>query len=88
MCHTPAIAFKLNERGFLREGFKADLVLVNPNSPWEVDKGNLLYKCSWSPFEGKTFRAAVERTFVNGEMVFDRGAFNETVRGERVAFDR
>ena len=82
------IANKLKERGFLREGYKADLVLVDPNAPWKVDKSNLLYKCGWSPFEGTTFRASVEKTFVNGETVFDRGDINGSVRGERAAFDR
>lgn len=88
LCHAPAIGFRLAERGFLREGYKADLVLVNPDDPWTVSKENILYKCAWSPFEGREFQSKVEHTFVNGEMVYDRGTFNENVRGERATFNR
>ncbi len=59
MCHNPAILFNIRKRGFIREGYKADLCLVNPGSPWSVSKENILYKCGWSPFEGTTFRSKV-----------------------------
>jgi len=88
MCHAPVIAFQMKERGYLREGYKADLVLVDPNSPWTGDNSNLLYKCGWSPFEGREFKSKVERTFVNGQLVYDRGSINEKVRGERAMFNR
>lgn len=88
MCHAPAIGFQLAERGFLREGYKADLVLVEPNAPWTVSKDNILYKCGWSPFEGRSFKSQVQRTLVNGQLVYNSGDFNEEVRGERVHFNR
>ena len=88
MCHNPAMAFKIKKRGFLREGYKADLCLVNPDSPWTVTKGNLLYKCGWSPFEDVTFRSKVVKTFVNGTVVYDNGVINEDHRGQRLSFDR
>ena len=66
MCHNPAICFKIENRGFIREGYYADLVLVNPNKSWKVSKNNILYKCGWSPFEGEIFNSKVTHTFVNG----------------------
>ncbi len=88
MCHNPAILFNIRKRGFIREGYKADLCLVNPSSPWSVSKDNILYKCGWSPFEGETFRSKVEKTIVNGTLVYDNGVFNEDFRGQRLMFDR
>lgn len=88
MCHNPAILFNIRKRGFIREGYKADLCLVNPSSPWSVSKDNILYKCGWSPFEGETFRSKVEKTIVNGTLVYDNGLFNEDFRGQRLLFDR
>ncbi|MBK7131702.1 MAG: dihydroorotase [Bacteroidales bacterium] len=88
MCHNPAILFNIRKRGFIREGYKADLCLVNPSSPWSVSKDNILYKCGWSPFEGETFRSKVEKTIVNGTLVYDNGLFNENFRGQRLLFDR
>lgn len=88
MCHNPAILFNIRKRGFIREGYKADLCLVNPSSPWSVSKDNILYKCGWSPFEGETFRSKVEKTIVNGTLVYDNGVFNEDFRGQRLLFDR
>jgi dihydroorotase len=88
MCHNPAILFNIRKRGFLREGFKADLCLVNPSSPWSVSKENILYKCGWSPFEGETFRSKVVKTIVNGTVVYDNGVINEDYRGQRLLFDR
>ena len=86
MSHDVAIAFRLKDRGFIREGYKADLVLVNLNAPNLVTKENCLYKCGWSPFENYTFKSAVQKTFVNGHLVYDTGRFNETQFGERLNF--
>lgn len=88
MSHNPAILFGIKERGFIREGYKADLCLIDPDSPWTVNKGNLFYKCGWSPFEGNTFRSKVVKTFVNGTIVYDNGVINENYRGQRLLFDR
>lgn len=88
MCHNPAILFNIKDRGFIREGYKADLCLVDPASPWMVSKENILYKCGWSPFEGTTFRSKVVQTIVNGTIVFDNGVINNDYRGQRLLFDR
>src|SRR5674476_1086307 len=69
MCHNPAIIFNIRERGFIRTGYKADLVLVDPDAPWTVNSGNIKYKCGWSPLEGTTFRSRVVTTIVNGKPV-------------------
>ena len=86
--HNPAILFEIEKRGFIREGYYADLVLVNPNKVWTVSKENILYKCGWSPFEGQMFSASVEKTFVNGHLVYNNGEFDESKKGERLLFDR
>ena len=88
MCHNPAICFRVKNRGFIREGYFADLVLVDLNKPWEVNKDNILYKCGWSPFEGETFNAQITHTFVNGHIAYKYGDFDETRRGMRLTFDR
>jgi dihydroorotase len=88
MCHNPAILFNIKERGFIREGYKADLCLVNTDDQWTVSKDNILYKCGWSPFEGTTFRSKVVKTFVNGNIVYDNGIINDNYRGQRLQFDR
>lgn len=88
MCHNPAILFNVRKRGFIREGYQADLCLVNPSEPWVVSKENILYKCGWSPFEGTTFRSKVMKTFVNGTVVYDDGIINENYRGQQLLFDR
>jgi len=88
MCHNPAICFKVEKRGFIREGYFADLVLVDLDKPWEVAKENILYKCGWSPFEGETFNAQITHTFVNGHIAYEYGSFDETSRGMRLTFDR
>jgi len=88
MCHHPAIIFNIEERGFLREGYKADLVLVDPGNPWTVEPYNILYKCGWSPFEGTTFHSRVTHTFVNGNLVYDNGTFYEEQKGQRLMFKR
>jgi dihydroorotase len=88
MCHNPAILFNIRNRGFIREGYKADLCLVDLHRPWTVSKKNILYKCGWSPLEGDTFSSKVVKTIVNGTIVYDDGIINEDYRGERLLFDR
>src|SRR5690606_31249381 len=75
MCHNPAILFQIEKRGFIKEGYFADLVLVDVNSPWTVKKDNILYKCKWSPFEGTTFKSRITHTFVNGSLVYNNFKF-------------
>jgi dihydroorotase len=88
MSHAVADCFQLAERGYIREGYFADLVIVDLNSPYTVTKSNLLYKCGWSPLEGFTFPASIEYTFVNGHMVYGKGQWDESQRGSRLVFDR
>lgn len=84
MAHAPAKLFGIKDRGFIREGYYADMVLVNPNQPWTVGKENILYKCGWSPLEGTTFTHQVGKTFVNGCLVYDKGKFDEGFRGKEL----
>jgi dihydroorotase len=84
MCHNPAILYRIKNRGFIREGYFADLTLVDLNSQWTVAKDNLLYKCGWSPLEGTTFLTAIKQTFVNGNLVYDNGRFNDTIKGMEI----
>jgi len=88
MCHNPAEIFRIDKRGFIREGYYADLVLVDPNEPWTVSKENILYKCGWSPFTGKTFHSKVTHTLVNGNLVYEEGTFHEEYKGMRLEFNR
>ncbi|HOY27512.1 MAG TPA: dihydroorotase [Flavobacteriales bacterium] len=88
LCHAPARLFNVDRRGYIREGYHADLVLVDRTTPWVVDRSNLLYKCGWSPFEGQQFGSRVVRTWVNGRAVFADGAVDRSVRGQRLRFDR
>jgi len=88
MCHGPAILFNIKGRGFIRENYKADLCLVDPDNPWTVSGDNILYKCGWSPFEGTTFRSKVVQTIVNGTIVYDHGIINDDYRGQRLEFER
>jgi dihydroorotase len=88
IAHNPAILFQIKNRGYIKEGYKADLVLINPNAPWTVSKENTAYKCGWSPFEGTTFRSRITHTFVNGNLVYDTGKIIDTTRGQRIQFDR
>jgi dihydroorotase len=88
MAHNPAILFNIKERGYIREGYFADLVLVNPNLPQTVTKTNLLYKCGWSPFEGYTFSNSINSTFVNGHLAFHQGQFDESQKGARLLFNK
>jgi dihydroorotase len=88
MCHAPADCFQVKERGYIREGYHADLVVVDIDNPWEVTKDNILYQCGWSPFEGETFKSMITQTFVNGHLVYNKGEFDESERGMRLEFDR
>ena len=88
MCHNPAIVFKIEKRGFIREGYFADLVLVQTSAPYLVSKENILSKCGWSPFEGQTFASTISHTFVNGNLVYENGKVNEIPVGERLLFNR
>ncbi len=88
MCHNPAKIFNVEKRGYIKEGYYADVVIVNPNDSWEVNKENVLYKCGWSPFEGEKFSHKITHTFVNGHLMYNEGVFNEDIKGERLTFDR
>ena len=88
MAHNPAILFQVEKRGFIKPGYFADLVLVNPNDPWTVHKDNILYHCGWSPFEGTTFKAKITHTFVNGHLAYANGQVDERKAGKRLLFDR
>ena len=87
-CHNPAILFQIAKRGYLREGYFADLVLVDLNKTVTVKKEDLLYQCGWSPFEGTTFDAAIEKTWVNGNLVYDQGHIIEIDAAKRLTFNR
>ena len=88
MAHAVADCFQIEKRGYIREGYFADLVLVDLNKPWMADPVNNLYKCGWSPFDGFTFHSKVTHTFVNGNLAYHSGIFNETEKGKRLTFDR
>ncbi|MEP5255748.1 MAG: dihydroorotase [Winogradskyella arenosi] len=87
-CHNPAILFNVEKRGYIKEGYFADLVIVDPQSPWTVNKSNILYKCGWSPFEGSTFKSRITHTFVNGKLVYNNFNVLDVKAGERLTFDR
>ena len=88
MCHNPAILFGIKERGYIREGYHADLVILDPSRPWSVNHENILYKCGWSPLEGHVFKSRVVHTFVNGNMVYGNGEIFDDVKGARLEFER
>jgi dihydroorotase len=88
MCHNPARIFGIEKRGFIRKGYYADLVIVSPNTPYTVGAKDLYYKCGWSPIEGEKLSYKVEKTFVNGKMVYDNGKFNEDQKGRLLDFVR
>lgn len=88
MAHNPAKIFKIEKRGFIKEGYYADLVLINPAMPWNVKKENILYKCGWSPLEGTNFKSRITHTFVNGELVYQNSKVNDTRAGMRLLFNR
>lgn len=88
MSHAPAICFQIEKRGFIREGYFADLVLVDLDDSWTVSKENILYKCKWSPFEGQKFSSKIKTTIVSGHLAYDNGQIIESTRGQRLSFDR
>ncbi len=88
MCHNPAILFQIERRGFIREGYFADLVLVDLDNPWTVSKDTILYKCGWSPFEGSTFSSKISHTFVNGHLAYENGKFSTERNARRLTFER
>ena len=88
MCHNPAKIFKIEKRGFIKEGFYADLVIVNPGLPWNVKKENILAKCGWSPFEGYTFKSRITHTIVNGQLVYASFKVKNIRAGKRLLFNR
>ena len=88
MCHNPAILFDVEKRGYIKEGFYADLVVVDTNKPWTVNIENILYKCAWSPFEGQTFRSKVTHTFLNGHLVYHNGEFSKERASKKLSFTR
>ena len=88
MCHNPAILFQIEKRGYIKQGYFADLVLVNPNNPWTVKKDNILYKCGWSPFEGTTFNSRISHTIVNGVIVYENERFTNANAAMRLTFNR
>ena len=88
MCHNPAKIFKIEKRGFIREGYYADLVIVNAGLPWSVKKENIIAKCGWSPFEGYTFKSRITHTFVNGELVYTAFKVKDIRAGKRLLFER
>lgn len=88
MCHAPALIFNIKNRGFLRKDYYADIVIVDLNNEWIVDKSNILYKCGWSPLEGEKFSSKVEMTFVNGKLIYEKGIFNKNYKGQKLEFNR
>ena len=88
MCHNPAKIFKIEKRGFIKQGFYADLVIVNSHQPWVVKKENILYKCGWSPFEGTNFKSRIMHTFVNGQLAYSNGKIKDIKAGRRLLFER
>jgi dihydroorotase len=88
MSHNPAKLFQIEKRGFIKEGYFADLVLIDTNKPQTVSKNNILYKSGWSPFEGSTFSSTITHTFVNGNLMYNNGIFNDEIKGKRITFNR
>ena len=88
MSHAPADCFQISERGYLREGYHADIVIANLDKPWTVTKGNVRSKCGWSPFEGHQFKSSIEKVFVSGHLAYDEGTINDSMLGQRLLFDR
>ena len=88
MCHNPAKLFQIKKRGFIREGFYADLVVLDLNDSWTVTKENIAYKCGWSPFEGNSFKSRITHTFVNGHLAYENGNFSQERKAMRLTFNR
>ena len=88
MCHNPAKLFQIKNRGYLREGYYADLAIVDLNDSWKVTKDNIAYKCGWSPFNESTFKSKVSHTFVNGHLAYGNGQFSNFRNAKRLTFNR
>ncbi len=88
MCHTPADLFRIRDRGYIREGYHADLVLINPDEPWTINSHNIYYKCGWTPLEGTSLKSRITHTFVNGNLIYDNGIFDESIKGKLIEFNR
>ncbi len=88
MCHNPAIAFNIKDRGFIRESYWADIAILNLDKVWKVEKDNILYKCKWSPLENKTFKGKVETVLVNGKIALEKGKFKDINAGKRLMFKK
>ena len=86
MCHAPADCFRVKNRGYIREGYFADLAIVDMHTSWKVSKENILFKCGWSPLEQHAFTGKVTQTFVNGHLVYNNGVFDESPKGQRLLF--
>jgi len=86
--HDVATCFKIKDRGYLREGYFADIAIVDPNSSWEVTKENIMYKCGWSPFQGNTFSSKIVQTFVSGHLAYNNNELNENTLGKRLFFNK
>ena len=88
MCHNPSILFDVKDRGYIKPGYFADLVVVDVNNPWTVNKDNILYKCGWSPFEGTTFKSRITHTFLNGKLVYNNFKVLGVKAAKQLTFDR
>ena len=88
MCHNPAILYQIDRRGFIREGYFADLAIVDTNANRLISNEEALYKCKWTPYDGTAVRTVVTHTFVNGNLVYENGSFHEESRGQRLTFTR
>ncbi len=88
MCHNPAKLFQIKNRGYVKEGYYADLAIVNLNDSWKVSKENIAYKCGWSPFEEHTFKSKVSHTFLNGHLAYENGKFSTQRNAKRLTFNR
>ena len=86
MCHAPADCFRVEKRGYLKEGYFADIAIVDIHEEWKVSSENILYKCNWSPLENHSFKGKVKQTFVNGNLIYNDGIFDESKKGERLLF--
>jgi len=88
MSHNVAEIYRMKERGYIREGYYADLVLIDLHNTWKVTPANTIYKCNWTPFESQSFKSKIAKTFVNGNLVYDYGQFNENSQGKRLKFEK
>ena len=88
MCHNPALLYQIDRRGFIREGYHADLVLIDPNASHPIRNEEVHYKCGWTPYNGTILHFQITHTFVNGNLVFENGVFHEEIKGKKLEFKR